>query len=63
MSETFERLVLVLRLGLRRHGEVGATAVEYALIAAFIAALVGTSVAALGSKVLIMFQMGVALFP
>ena len=63
MFNKFERVALV-RQGLRmRRDEAGATAVEYALMMAFIAAVMVTAVAALGAQVLILFQMGVAAFP
>ncbi|MFC4785187.1 hypothetical protein ACT8ZV_11960 [Nocardioides sp. MAHUQ-72] len=47
----------------RRPDEVGATAVEHALMTAFIAAVIVVAVAALGAVVLRMFDTGVALFP
>jgi Flp pilus assembly pilin Flp len=51
---------LVLRL---RHDEAGATAVEYALIAAFIAGVITASVAALGGSLLEKYNLVVGLFP
>jgi len=63
MFNSFERVTLVVRRGLRRRSEVGATAVEYALMATFIAATIATSVVGLGAQVRVLFQMGVALFP
>jgi Flp pilus assembly pilin Flp len=64
MFRKFERATLVVRQLLStRRDEAGATAVEYALMMAFIAAVMVTAVAMLGAQVLVMFNMGVALFP
>ena len=58
------KLRALVRQGLRvRRDEAGATAVEYALMAAFIAAVMVTGVAALGAQALVLFQLGVAAFP
>ena len=46
-----------------RRDETGATAVEYALMTAFIAAVIVSAVAALGAQVVALFGLGVAAFP
>ena len=43
--------------------EEGGTAVEYALIASLIAAVIGLTVSAIGGKVFNMFQAAAAMFP
>lgn len=54
----------VVRQSLRiRRDEDGATAVEYALMTGFIAAVIVTMVGILGTQVLALFAMGVASFP
>ncbi|GAB3778607.1 Flp family type IVb pilin [Nocardioides ungokensis] len=63
MFNGFERVPPVVRRGLGRRGEAGGTAVEYALMAAFITAVIATSVFAFGIQVRAMFQMGLAMFP
>lgn len=51
-----------LALGLW-HGEGGATAVEYALLAAFIAGVITASVLSLGGTLLDKYELVVGLFP
>jgi pilus assembly protein Flp/PilA len=46
-----------------RHDQAGATAIEYALIAAFIAGVITASVAALGGSLLEKYDLVVGLFP
>ena len=64
MSHSLDRLSLVVRRLLSaRHDEKGATAVEYALMMAFITAVIVGGVAALGGATVRMFMMAVASFP
>jgi Flp pilus assembly pilin Flp len=64
MTGKLGRARRVVHQGLRvRHGEAGTTAVEYALMTGFIAAVVVPGVFALGIKVTALFAMGVAIFP
>jgi Flp pilus assembly pilin Flp len=44
-------------------GELGATAVEYAMLASLIAAVIALIVGVLGAQVLAFFQLAVNLFP
>jgi pilus assembly protein Flp/PilA len=46
-----------------RHDESGATAIEYALLAAFIAGVISASVAILGGSLLEKYELVVGLFP